>query len=173
MKAILYLLIHLATLLITLISSVLYGQENQGLTKEIQVMDSILFDAFNNKDIEKIKTLFSDDLEFYHDKGGVSNYGENIKSIQAIFNNPNSAVSRTAVEGSFEVYPIANYGAVQTGKHKFCNTENGSKGCSIFKFVHLWEKTGEGWKVARVISYDHQTIKFIINQSKSIKKRTV
>ena len=155
MKAILYLLIQLATLVIMLISNLLQGQVNPELTKEIQVMDSILFDAFNNKNIEKIKTLFTEDLEFYHDKGGVSNYEQNIKSIQGIFANPNNAVNRTAVKDSFEVYPIPNFGAVQTGKHEFCNTENGQKGCSILKFVHLWKKTDEGWKVARVISYDH------------------
>jgi hypothetical protein len=24
------------------------------------------------------------------------------------------------------------------------------------RFIHLWRRTGEGWKLSRVFSYDHQ-----------------
>ena len=35
-------------------------------------MDSVMFDAFNAHDLKKLRTAFSEDLEFYHDKGGGS-----------------------------------------------------------------------------------------------------
>ena len=40
-------------------------------------MDSVMFDAFIAQDIEKLKTTFSETLEFYHDKGGLSGYEQN------------------------------------------------------------------------------------------------
>jgi hypothetical protein len=59
------------------------------------------------------------------------------------------------VQGSVEVCPINNYGAVQTGEHRFYLTQKGQKEAldGIGKFVMLWRRTGDEWRVARVISY--------------------
>lgn len=59
---------------------------DQALYQEIAHMDSIFFEAFNNRDLEKIKTMFSRDLEFYHDTGGLGDYEQNIKPLK-IFSN--------------------------------------------------------------------------------------
>ena len=54
-----------------------------------------------------------------------------------------------------EVRPIKDYGAVQTGEHRFYLSQHGEKEAldGICKFVMLWRKTGEDWRVSRVISY--------------------
>ncbi len=44
------------------------------LYKEIAHMDSVVFNAFNTRDIETFRTLFDESLEFYHDTGGLTNY---------------------------------------------------------------------------------------------------
>jgi hypothetical protein len=44
------------------------------LYHEIALMDSILFDAFNTQDVAKMKTLFTEDLEWYQDNGGLLTY---------------------------------------------------------------------------------------------------
>ena len=42
----------------------------KALYNEIAQMDSILFEAYNTQNIEKIKMLFTEDLEWYQDNGG-------------------------------------------------------------------------------------------------------
>ena len=64
-------------------------------------------------------------------------------------------LKRELLKGSMEVYPIKDYGAIQTGKHMFCHTENGKLDCGTFKFVQTWQKKNGEWKVTRIITYDH------------------
>ncbi|HLF45112.1 MAG TPA: nuclear transport factor 2 family protein [Chitinophagaceae bacterium] len=141
----------------TEIPSVKYTPVSRELFDTILHMDRILFDAVNTKDFEKLKTLFSDSLEFYHDKDGLQGYSKTMENFKLIFENKNLAdLRREAVPGSMEVYPIHNYGAVQTGSHTFCHTENGKPDCGTFKFVHVWQKKDGQWKLSRVISFDHK-----------------
>ena len=56
---------------------------------------------------------------------------------------------------TLEVYPIKDYGAIETGTHRFCHTEEGKEICGTFKFLHIWQKEGTTWKVTRVVSYGH------------------
>ena len=124
------------------------------LYKEIAHMDSVLFNAFNTRDIELFKTLFTEDLEFYHDKGGLTNYEYTINSLKRTAE-LNNHLKRELVKGSLEVYPVPGYGAMQIGAHTFCHLENGKNDCGTFKFVHIWQKKNGQWKITRVISYDH------------------
>lgn len=124
------------------------------LYREIAQMDKALFDAFNSQNIDKMRTLFAHDLEFYQDNEGLDSYEETIKDFEAMFRQPNK-IRRELVEGSLEVYPIKNYGAIEVGSHRFCHVENGKEECGTFKFVHVWQKRAGEWKVKRVISYNH------------------
>lgn len=125
-----------------------------GLYKEIAHMDSLLFNALNSQDLSTIAKLFDSNLEFYHDLGGLTNYEQNIKATKSNFSK-NNGLRRELVPGSMEVYPIKDYGAIQTGSHIFCHNENGKQDCGTFKFVHVWQKKNDEWKLTRVISYGH------------------
>ncbi|MBT1710036.1 DUF4440 domain-containing protein [Fulvivirgaceae bacterium PWU5] len=129
----------------------------QALTKKIASLDSILFHAFNTCDVNTSKSLFTEDLEFYHDAGGLTNYAQNVNSILQRCNNKEMKVRRELVNGSLEVFPVKDFGAVQIGSHCFYYTEEGKeeKLDGTFKFVHIWKNTNGNWKIARVISYDH------------------
>jgi len=120
-------------------------------------MDSIFFHSFNSRNIDKIITLLSENLEFYHDLGGVTNYDQNIDAFKKTFENERK-VRRELVTGSLEVYPIKDYGAVETGLHRFFATEKGQqeKLSSEARFVHVWQKKDGEWKITRIISYGHQ-----------------
>ena len=124
------------------------------LYNEIVHMDSVLFNAFNGQDGETIKHVFDESLEFYHDKGGLTTYTQNMASFKGLFAN-NNGLNRRLVEGSMEVYPIKGYGAIQVGAHTFCHKENGRDDCGTFKFLHIWQKKDGVWKITRVASYDH------------------
>lgn len=131
-----------------------YVPISKSLYDTIAHLDSLLFAAFNNQDLEKQKEIFATDLEFYHDQGGLTNYNEVIENTRHLFSQ-NNGLKRTLIPGSLEVYPVSNYGAIEIGMHRFCHKENGKDDCGTFKFVHIWQKRVDGWKLTRVISYGH------------------
>ena len=112
---------------------------NQELYQEIAKQDSLLFNAFNTRDIELFKTMFTEDLEFYHDKGGLTGYDHTINFLKTTAQ-ANNQLKRELVKGRLEVYPIPGYGAMEIGMHRFCHLENGKQDCGTFKFVHIWQK---------------------------------
>jgi ketosteroid isomerase-like protein len=131
------------------------GHDTQSdLFKEIFHLDSVLFNAFNSRDIDQFKNLFTEDLEFYHDKGGLTNYEYTIKSLKTTAT-LNNQLKRELIKESLEVYPIPGYGAMEIGVHTFCHNENGKQDCGTFKFVHIWKKENDEWKITRVVSYGH------------------
>lgn len=127
---------------------------DESLYAAIAHMDSVMFNAFNSRDTATFKKLFTGDLEFYHDKGGLTGYKETIGFMRSTVQN-NNGLRRDLIPGTLEVYPIPNYGAMEIGSHTFCHTENGKQDCGTFKFVHIWKQIGSEWKVSRVVSYNH------------------
>lgn len=124
------------------------------LQQTILQLDKQLFDAFNQRDIETTKALLDADVEFYHDTGGLADHQQTIANLTQLFANAGD-LTRELVAGSTEVYPIKDFGAIQTGQHRFCHTENGKPDCGVFKFLHIWQQQGERWTVVRVVSYGH------------------
>ena len=112
-------------------------------------LDSTYFDTYNTCKLAKMDSLTSDDLEFYHDRTGLSTSKKDfMKSIQ---NNICGKVTRTLTKGSIEVYSIAGYGAVEIGYHSFRSiNEKGESHPS--KFIILWRLKDERWQLTRVIS---------------------
>ncbi|MBP6431171.1 MAG: nuclear transport factor 2 family protein [Ferruginibacter sp.] len=148
--------IFLAIVIFVAMATQTLQAQNTKLFNEISRMDSLMFDAFNKHDVNKLMSFFSPTLEFYHDKGGLSNYAVTKQNFIKLFkNNANTGMHRQLVHGSMKVYPIANYGAIQDCSHKFCHIENGKEDCGVFKNIMVWQKIKNQWKVTRVISYDH------------------
>jgi hypothetical protein len=128
------------------------------LLQTIQSLDTQLFDAYNRCELEKFSALLADDLEFYHDKGGFSRGRQ--ATVDGVKNNICGKVTRELVPGTLEVYPIANYGAVEIGVHRFHHPgHETAESVGEAKFVHLWQNKDGVWKVTRVISYDHHALK--------------
>ncbi|MBB6142555.1 hypothetical protein HNQ77_000493 [Silvibacterium bohemicum] len=124
------------------------------LYQTIAALDAQLFDAYNHCDLAKFGSLLDDDLEFYHDKGGFSRGRQAV--VDGVKNNICGKVTRELVPGTLEVYPIANYGAVEIGVHRFHHPGHEDvDGVGEAKFVHLWQNKNGVWKVTRVISFDH------------------
>lgn len=124
------------------------------LYEQIAALDKALFDAYNARDLDKLLSFFSEDLEFYHDLTGLTTYEQNRQEFQALMVKP-TAPHRELVPGSLEVYPVKGYGAMEIGAHRFCHLENGIQDCGTFKFAMVWQQQGGAWKVTRVLSYGH------------------
>lgn len=125
-------------------------ERDQELHDTIVALDDIFFTAYNNCDLEKQSELISEDLEFYHDQGGLSTSKEEI--MTALKNNICGKVTRELVEGSIEVHEIPGFGAVQLGMHKFHNNEEPNAISKASKFVTIWKQDDDDWKITRVIS---------------------
>ncbi|QLG44033.1 nuclear transport factor 2 family protein [Costertonia aggregata] len=142
--------------------------EDSELYRTLKQYDSILFNAaFNTCNTDVLEKIFTEDFEFYHDKGGMTigresflkPMKENCAKMDAQQPQP---AKRILLEGSLRVYPLYNkgalYGAIQHGVHRFefldANKEY-QKG-DIAKFTHVWIKENNTWKVKRELSYDHQ-----------------
>jgi hypothetical protein len=133
----------------------LYAQSDP-LFKTVQGLDSKLFDAYNHCDLVTLGAMVADDLEFYHDKTGLS-VGKD-PFIAAIKQNICGKVERSLVPGSLEVYPLNGYGAVEIGVHRFSHPGHPEEGTGEAKFVTLWQNKNGSWKVTRAISYDHEPV---------------
>ncbi len=127
-----------------------YVPQDLELFNKIVSLDKELFDAYNTCDVATQDSLISEDLEFYHDLGGLMTSKQDL--LEALKNNICGKVTRTLIEGSNEVYRIQNYGAVQMGMHKFYNKEEPIAESKPSKFITIWKNENEQWKVTRVVS---------------------
>src|SRR3984885_8135478 len=124
------------------------------LDTAITALDASLFDAYNRCDLEKFASFFVDDVEFYHDQGGVT-LGK-VALTDAVKKNICGKVTRELVLGTLQVYPMKGYGALEIGVHRFHHPgHEDTEGVGEGKFIHLWQYKDGAWKVTRVISYDH------------------
>lgn len=126
------------------------------LVATIAALDSAMFAAFNAHDAAALGTFFTSDLEFYHDKTGLAGYDSTMANFRGLFaRNAQTGLRREMVPGTLEVYPLGEFGLLEVCQHRFCHTENGEEDCGTFKNIMVWRKEGNGYKVSRVISYDH------------------
>ena len=129
-------------------------QNQQDLDRTITALDAALFDAYNKCDLVKFASLIDDNVEFYHDQGGVT-LGQ-AALTESVKKNICGRVTRELVPGSLHIYYMKGYGALEVGDHRFHHPgHEDTEGVGEGKFVHLWQCKDGAWKVTRVMSYDH------------------
>ncbi len=141
------------------------GHTQDTIDQTILALDSLLFEkGFNQCDESAQQQLLHSDFEFYHDQGGVDTGKEKfISSFMANMCDANKKPIRKLVPAFNEFFPLYDgnllYGVIQRGVHEFYIKEADKPlyKTSTAKFTHLWIKTAEGWKIKRVLSFDHQT----------------
>lgn len=133
------------------------------LTKAIAARDAVLFDVmFAQCAPEALAAIVTDDMEFYHDKGGamgraafVDDYAKSCAAKRA----PDAWRSRRAlVPESLKVYAIPGFGAVEEGTHLFYERkgEGPERLAGKARFSILWKLGADGqWRMARTFSIDH------------------
>jgi hypothetical protein len=126
------------------------------LHQKLLALDGALFDSFNRcaepGQLEKHAAFFDENVEFYHDRGGVQ-WGVNAV-IESTRKNVCGKFRRELDVASFRVDPIPGFGAMTFGTHRFCHTPSTCEGAADFAMV--WKQTGDDWKVTRVLSYGHR-----------------
>lgn len=128
-----------------------YVPDNLELYNTIVEMDSTFFQAYNTCDLNKQAAIYSDAIEFYHDKGGLMTVKQDL--IEGTKNNICGKVTRELVKESIEVYPIKDFGAIEIGLHKFHNnTEKEDTPSNPSKFIIFWKNDNNIWTITKVVS---------------------
>jgi hypothetical protein len=135
----------------------LSAQKPDSLSQTITRLDSIIFDAYNHCALTTMAPYFAPDLEFYHDQSGLSRGREAM--LRDVKKYVCGKARRDLVPGTMAVYPLKGFGAVQTGRHMFCDPQKFTR-CEeatsgVAEFVHVWQLSKGKWRITRVISYDH------------------
>jgi hypothetical protein len=130
------------------------AQTSGPLFNEIAHLDSLQFGAFNSRNLDQLMNYFDSSLELYQDNTGVRNYEQTKMAFGGLFK-MNYVLSRKLVPGTMEVYPIKDFGAIETGHHTFSHMENGQLQTATYKFMQIWQKKGGIWRVTREITYGH------------------
>jgi uncharacterized protein (TIGR02246 family) len=142
--------------LLTLTISAFAASPEPELTKTVTDLDAALFKSFNDCDLEKFVTFFADDVEFYHDEGGITLGAKAV--AESVKNNICGKVQRVLV--TTDVYPMKGFGALQTGVHRFTHPgKDDVQPMGEARFTHLWQHKDGVWKITRVLSYDHRPVK--------------
>ena len=159
---------HFLPLLIFLLLLMLSGlaqaqTPEQKVSQIIFHKDSLFWESYNRCDTTNYNQFFSDDVEFYHDKGGITQGVESMgMSIKKnLCSNSDFRIRREEVKGTVKFFPLQNngviYGAILSGEHLFYVLEKGKEARLDGKarFTHLWLLKDNIWKMSRILSYDH------------------
>jgi ketosteroid isomerase-like protein len=132
-------------------------KSQEELNKVVASLDAALFDAYNRCDLEKFASFIADDVEFYHDQGGVTLGKQNL--TDSVKKNICGRLTRELVPGGLQVYHMNGYGAVEMGVHRFHHPgHDDTEPLGEAKFIHLWQYKDGAWKITRVISYEHHAV---------------
>jgi hypothetical protein len=153
-----------ALLSLALLPASALAQDTRPLAAQIAQADQAFFRViFDDCTPEAIRSLVTDDFEFYHDKWGriAGSKDDFVKAIQGLCERQRAGTDfkgrRVLLDESVEVLPMRGYGAIQMGRHRFFKVEPGKPDVPTerARFTHLWRLDGGKWLLARVLSYDH------------------
>lgn len=130
-----------------------------GLAGTLAALDTALLDSFNRcadpAQLERHAAFFDERVEFYHDTGGVTT--DRAAMLANTARHACGRYTRQLVAGSLEVHPLAGYGAISQGRHRFCAPDGSHCGGEAV-FVMVWQQQPAGWRVTRVLSYGHRAL---------------
>ena len=140
--------------------------QGAALSAAIAARDAEFFAVFfQGCDKAKVRGMLTDDVEMYHDKGGLvtrsgdaftADYADACEKRKA----PDAWRSRRElVAGTMKVWPVPGWGAIEEGEHVFYERKgNGPETLAgRARFVQAWALGADGtWRLARIFSYDHK-----------------
>ncbi len=146
--------LHLLPVLLALPAATVAADD---LATTIAALDHAVFDSFNRcadpLQLEKHAGYFDPAVEFYHDTGGVTWTREAM--LENTRRHACGNYTRQRVDGSLQVFPVKDFGAIAQGSHRFCDVASST--CEgLADFVMLWRLHAGQWRITRVLSYGHR-----------------
>lgn len=154
------------TLLLFINLNLLGQTDEEKVITKIKSMDSEFWSDYNTCHTETIKKYLDDQIEFYHDKGGLLVGAENLaNSIKNNLCSTKNYKIRREIVPNTENYSILRdkgiiYGVIYSGEHHFYLTLEDKKEFldGRAKFLHLWILEKNSWKMKRILSYEHRAV---------------
>ena len=125
----------------------------------VRQSDARYWQAYNACDMATMGALLTDDVEFYHDKTGLTTSRKGVLDSlrKGPCGTPGMHLRREAVPGSVRYYPLAGGFAILSGEHRFYVSESGKPehldGQADFTVV--WQSVDGQWQMRRILSYSH------------------
>ncbi|TWI49805.1 uncharacterized protein DUF4440 [Pseudoduganella flava] len=143
-----------------------FAQSDEALLAEAKAADEAYWKAYNSCDFAALDALTAEDVEFYHDIGGVTNGRAALTASvrKNICGDPNLAIRRVAADKEVRMFPLRRgaqlYGVLVTGRHEFTHARSGAPAAKMgeARFTTLWLRKDNRWQMERVMSYDHQAL---------------
>lgn len=131
---------------------------------QVRAADAKFWQAYNACDMKAMGDLLTADVEFYHDKTGLTVSREAlVESLRkGPCGDPRMRLRREAVDGSLEFHPLNGGYAILSGRHRFYARETGKpeRLDGQAEFTSVWKLDGGQWRMHRVLSYDHGPIPY-------------
>ena len=150
----------------SLIAPVTHAAPAAGWDAAVRTFDDAYWATYNACDLKALSAMNADDLEFYHDAGGIMKGRAPFDNAMAknICGDPSNKVRREAIKETVRAYPLMEkgvlYGAIIEGDHYFYNQAKGypEVRSGRAKFTSLYLVKDGVWKMSRVLSYDHAPV---------------
>ncbi len=131
---------------------------------QVRAADAQFWRAYNACDMKTMGDLLTADVEFYHDKTGLT------ASRQALLDSlrkgpcadPKMRLRREAVGESLQFHPLKGGYAILSGRHRFYVQESGKLEHldGQAEFTTVWKSDDGSWRMHRVLSYDHGPVPY-------------
>jgi ketosteroid isomerase-like protein len=131
---------------------------------EVRAADAQFWQAYNACDMKTLGDLLTADIEFYHDKTGLtSSRPAVVESLRkGPCADPRKRLRREAVAESVKFHPLSGGYAILSGQHRFYAQEAGDAEHldGQAEFTHVWQFADGRWRMRRVLSYDHGPVPY-------------
>jgi hypothetical protein len=124
--------------------------------------DAAFWRTYNACDTAAFRQFFTEDVEFYHDKGGLT---LGLTALDAALRKNlcggETRVRRAPLDATIRISILRDgervYGAIVSGEHVFHVTQPGKPEFldGQARFANLWRLQDGVWRMSRVLSYDH------------------
>ena len=105
--------------------------ESPQLFETVAQLDAKMFGAFNAHDVDLLMSMFTDDMEFYHDKSGLTNREQTREGFAKMFGN-SPDIRRELVPGSLQVIPSKISARLRLGRTVFAIKKTAKTIAEIF-----------------------------------------
>jgi Domain of unknown function (DUF4440) len=134
---------------------------SSGLRREILALDARITDAYDRCAVNALKAMFAPHAELYFaGRGSTKHLFEHTDALRREFC---GKYRREVSAEEQEVYALPGIngidGAIQIGTQSFCEIDaDACKGLRM-RFVAVWKRIGEEWKILRLLRYEYETLR--------------
>lgn len=132
--------------------------------RDVRAADTAFWRAYNACDMTAIGALLTADIEFYHDRTGLTTTRAGVVDSLRYgpCATPDMRLRREVIEDSLAFHPLADGYAILSGQHRF-HVRNGDAPERVdgqAGFTTLWQSRDGHWRMHRVLSYAHGPVAY-------------